>query len=56
MSLSNFSPATHIIHAIRAIVLGDVTLAEIAPDAIWLGVFMLGGLILASLRFKKQLG
>ncbi len=49
-------PATHFMRAIRAVILRDATLAEIRPDALWLGAFMLGGLIVASLRFKKRLG
>ena len=49
-------PATHFMRAIRAVVLRDATLAEIRPDALWLGAFMIGGLIVASLRFKKRLG
>jgi ABC-2 type transport system permease protein len=49
-------PATHFMRAIRAVVLRDATLAEIRPDTLWLGAFMLGGLVVASLRFRKRLG
>ncbi len=49
-------PATHFVRTIRAVVLRDATLAEIQPDILWLGLFMLGGLVVASLRFKKRLG
>jgi ABC-2 type transport system permease protein len=49
-------PATHFLRAIRAVVLRDATLAEIRPDALWLGAFMIGGLLVASLRFTKRLG
>jgi len=49
-------PATHFMRVIRAIVLRDATLAEIHPEVLWLGTFMLGGLVVASLRFKKRLG
>jgi ABC-2 type transport system permease protein len=49
-------PATHFMRVIRAVVLRNATLAEIHPEVIWLGTFMLGGLVVASLRFKKRLG
>lgn len=48
-------PATHFMRAIRAVVLRDAGLAEVRPDALWLGLFMIGGLLVASLRFKKRL-
>jgi ABC-2 type transport system permease protein len=48
-------PATHFMHAIRAVVLRDATLADVAGDTLWLVGFMLLGLLVASLRFKKRL-
>ncbi|WP_414718143.1 ABC transporter permease [Thiocapsa sp. UBA6158] len=47
-------PATHFIRAIRAVLLRDAGLAEIAADTLWLVGFMLVGLLVASLRFKKR--
>jgi ABC-2 type transport system permease protein len=48
-------PATHFMHAIRAVVLRDASLADVAGDTLWLLGFMVLGLIVASLRFKKRL-
>ncbi len=48
-------PATHFMRAIRAVVLRDATLADIRPDAVWLGIFAISGLLVASLRFRKRL-
>ncbi|MCG6939741.1 MAG: ABC transporter permease [Thiohalocapsa sp.] len=48
-------PATHFMRAIRAVLLRDALLADIRTDALWLLGFMLAGLIVASLRFKKRL-
>ncbi|NCC39011.1 MAG: ABC transporter permease, partial [Gammaproteobacteria bacterium] len=48
-------PATHFMHAIRAVVLRDASLADVAGDTLWLIGFMLLGLLLAALRFKKRL-
>ncbi|KPV95087.1 Inner membrane transport permease YbhS [Pseudoalteromonas sp. P1-9] len=48
-------PATHYIRAMRAIVLRDVEVSEMTYDALWLMGFTLLGLLIASLRFKKQL-
>ncbi|WP_417697878.1 ABC transporter permease [Psychromonas sp.] len=49
-------PATHFMRMIRAIVLRDANIFLLSKDAIWLGFFILGGLIIASLRFNKKLG
>ncbi len=48
-------PATHFMRAIRAVVLREAGLAEVAADTLWLLGFMLVGLAVASLRFKKRL-
>ncbi|EIC21814.1 ABC transporter permease [Thiorhodovibrio frisius] len=48
-------PATHFIRAIRAVLLRDAGLEDIQEDALWLLGFMLIGLLVASLRFKKRL-
>jgi len=48
-------PATHFMRAIRAVVLRDASLEQVAEDSLWLLGFMLVGLLLASLRFKKRL-
>ena len=48
-------PATHYIRAIRAIVLREVEVTDMAFDAAWLAIFSLLGLLIASIRFKKRL-
>jgi ABC-2 type transport system permease protein len=48
-------PATHFMRAIRAVLLRDAVLNDIRADALWLLSFMLLGLVIASLRFKKRL-
>lgn len=48
-------PATHFMRAIRAVLLRDAGLTEVAADTLWLVGFMLVGLLVASLRFKKRL-
>jgi ABC-2 type transport system permease protein len=49
-------PVTHFMRMIRAIVLRDASLLLLGKDALWLGLFTIGGIIIASLRFKKTLG
>lgn len=48
-------PVTHFMRMIRAIVLRDASIFLLGKDALWLGLFAIGGLIVASLRFKKKL-
>jgi len=48
-------PATHFMRAIRAVLLRDALLTDIRTDALWLLGFMVVGLIVASIRFKKRL-
>lgn len=48
-------PATHFMRTIRGVVLRDATLGDMQDDALWLLGFMLVGLAVASLRFKKRL-
>lgn len=48
-------PATHFMHLIRGVVLRDVEVMNMASDVYWLALFTLGGLAVASLRFKKRL-
>ncbi len=48
-------PATHFMRAIRAVLLRDAVLTDIRIDALWLLGFMVVGLVVASLRFKKRL-
>jgi ABC-2 type transport system permease protein len=49
-------PVTHFMRMIRAIVLREASITLLGKDALWLAVFTVGGLIIASLRFKKKLG
>lgn len=48
-------PATHFMRMIRAIVLRDASILALQKDALWLGAFTLGGIIVASIRFRKRL-
>jgi ABC-2 type transport system permease protein len=48
-------PATHFMRAIRAVMLRDAGIADVGADTLWLLGFMLVGLLVASLRFKKRL-
>ncbi len=48
-------PATHFMRLIRGVVLRDVEIIDMTSDVYWLALFTLGGLAVASLRFKKSL-
>lgn len=48
-------PATHFMRLIRGVVLREVEMIDMAPDTLWLSLFTFGGLLIASLRFKKRL-
>lgn len=48
-------PATHFMRAIRGVVLRDAGLADLQAETLWLLVFTVAGLLVASLRFKKRL-
>ena len=48
-------PATHYIRLIRGVVLRNVELSNMAYDLYWLALFTIGGLLVSSLRFKKNL-
>jgi len=48
-------PATHFVRLIRGVVLRDVEIIDMTFDVYWLALFTLGGLMIASLRFKKNL-
>ena len=49
-------PATHFMRLIRGVVLRDVEIMDMTYDVTWLAIFTVIGLIVASLRFKKNLG
>ena len=53
--LAEVLPVTHFMRTIRAVVLRGAGLQEVAFDTLWLVGFMLVGLVVASLRFKKRL-
>lgn len=48
-------PATHFMRLIRGIVLRDAEIMDMRLDIYWLIVFTLAGLVVASMRFKKNL-
>ncbi len=48
-------PATHFMRLIRGVVLREVEIIDMAADVYWLLLFTIGGLALASSRFKKRL-
>lgn len=48
-------PATHFMRLIRGVILRDVDIIDMSYDVSWLAIFTVIGLIIASLRFKKNL-
>jgi ABC-2 type transport system permease protein len=48
-------PATHFMRLIRGVVLRDVQMIDMSYDVYFLALFTLAGLLIASLRFKKNL-
>lgn len=48
-------PATHFMRMIRGVVLHDVDVFDMTFDVYWLTIFTIAGLIVASLKFKKNL-
>ncbi len=48
-------PATHFMRVVRGVVLRDADVIDMSADVLWLSLFTLMGLIIASLRFKKRL-
>jgi ABC-2 type transport system permease protein len=48
-------PATHFIRLIRGIVLRDAEVFDMSYDMMWLFIFTVLGLLVATLRFKKTL-
>ena len=48
-------PATHYMRLIRGVVLRDVVIFDMRFDIYWLVLFTVAGLMIASLRFKKNL-
>jgi ABC-2 type transport system permease protein len=53
--IAELLPATHCMRRIRAVMLRDAGLTQVAGDTLWLLAFMLVGLLIASLRFNKRL-
>ena len=48
-------PATHFVRMIRGVVLRDASLANVPEDTLFLIVFTLVGLVIATLKFRKSL-
>lgn len=48
-------PATHFVRMIRGVVLRDASLANVPDDTLFLVLFTLGGLLVATLKFRKSL-
>ncbi len=48
-------PATHYMRLVRGVVLRDVAITHMWPDMLWLAGFIVAGLAVASMRFKKRL-
>jgi ABC-2 type transport system permease protein len=48
-------PATHFMRMVRGIILRDALVIDMFRDALWLTLFTVGGLVVASLRFRKRL-
>ncbi len=53
--ISEALPATHFMRLVRGVVLRDVEIIDMTPDVFWLMLFTLGGLAVATSRFKKRL-
>ena len=53
--ISEALPATHFMRLIRGVVLRDAEIIDMSFDVYWLAIFTLAGLIIASIRFKKNL-
>jgi len=54
-NIAEFLPATHFMRLIRGVVLRNVDVVNMAFDLYWLAIFTLTGLVVASLRFRKNL-
>lgn len=48
-------PATHFVRMIRGIVLRGASLDQLVADSLFLGVFTVVGLVVATLKFRKRL-
>jgi ABC-2 type transport system permease protein len=48
-------PATHFVRMIRGIVLRDATLGDVRADSLFLLLFTLAGLLVATVKFRKSL-
>ncbi|MGL4678017.1 MAG: ABC transporter permease, partial [Plesiomonas shigelloides] len=48
-------PATHFIRVIRAVVLRDAGLWDMRFELLWLAIFFIVGLLIATRRFRKTL-
>jgi ABC-2 type transport system permease protein len=53
--ISEALPATHFMRLVRGVILRDVGFTDMLPDVYWLTLFTMTGLIIASVRFKKNL-
>ncbi|WP_257253797.1 MULTISPECIES: ABC transporter permease [unclassified Endozoicomonas] len=53
--LSELLPATHYMRLMRGIILRGAELQGMTTDAVYLGAFTIGGLVVAAKRFKKSL-
>lgn len=54
-NIAEVLPVTHFMRLIRGVVLRDVEVIDMSYDLIWLIIFILVGLFVASLRFRKNL-
>ena len=53
--IAEILPATHFMRLIRGVVLRDVDFIDMRFDVYWLMIFTVVGLVVSSLRFKKNL-
>lgn len=53
--IAEILPATHFMRLVRGVVLRDAEVISMAYDMYWLAMFTVGGIVVASLRFKKNL-
>ncbi len=53
--IAEILPATHFMRLVRGVILRDVAIIDMRHDLIWLTLFSVVGLAVASFRFKKNL-
>lgn len=53
--IAEILPATHFMRMIRGVVLRDVAVFDMTYDSLWMALFTVIGLVVATLKFRKRL-